>query len=94
MHEFEEGGITTIDGLRIATRGVDGITLACVAFVVVVPLVKTLWAWTVPEASPGAVKQGSIAGSLSWLTAVKIALFTAILSGFARGAQAHTDKKG
>jgi len=63
------------------------IALACVAFVVVLFLVKILWAWTIPDLFPGAVEQGLVAETISWLTAVKIAIFVAILSGFNRGAQ-------
>jgi len=82
-----------MNGSRIAALVVGGITLAGVAFVVVLLLVKALWAWTVPDLFPGAVQQGLVAGSISWLTAVKIALFVAVLSGFAQGAQAHIEKK-
>lgn len=80
-------------GSKIAAWIVGGITLASVAFVVVLLLVKALWAWTIPDLFPGAVRQGLVAGSISWLTAVKIALFVAVLSGFARGAQPHMDSK-
>jgi hypothetical protein len=78
---------------RITALVVGGVTLACVAFVVVLLLVKALWAWTIPDLFPAAVQQGLVAGSISWLTAVKVALFIAVLSGFARGAQAHIEKK-
>jgi hypothetical protein len=71
-----------------------GVTLACGAFVVVLLLVKALWAWTIPDLFPGAVGQGLVAGSISWLTAVKIALFVAVLSGFARGAHIRVDRNG
>ena len=64
---------------------VAGITVACVAFVVVLLLIKALWAWTIPDLFPGAVKQGLVAGSISWLTAVKLAIFVAVLSGLAGG---------
>ena len=70
-----------------------GVTLACVAFVVVLLLVKVLWAWTVPDLFPGAVEQGLVAGSISWLTSGKVALFVAVLSGFAKGAQCHLQSR-
>ena len=70
-----------------------GIVVGCVAFVLVLLLVKLLWAWTVPDLFPGAVQQGLVAGSISWWTAMKIAIFGAILSGFCRGAQGHLSKK-
>ena len=58
-----------------------GAAVACVAFVVVLLLLKALWAWTIPDLFPGAVEQGLVAGTISWVTAVKVALFIAILSG-------------
>jgi len=78
---------------KIAAMVVGGVVVACVAFVVVLLLIKALWAWTVPDLFPGAVQQGLVAGSISWLTAGKVALFIAILSGLGRGGQVHTEKK-
>jgi hypothetical protein len=73
---------------RIVGQIVAGITVACVAFVVVLFLIKILWAWTVPDVLPGAVEQGLVAGSISWFTAVKVAIFVAVLSGIAGGGHA------
>ncbi len=70
---------------------VAGITVACVAFVAFLFLIKFLWAWTVPDLFPGAVEQGLVAGTISWLTAIKLAIFIAVLSGIAGGR--HTHKK-
>jgi len=53
------------------------------AFVVFLFIVKLLWAWTIPDLFPGAVQQGLVAGSISWLTAVKVAIFVALLAGIA-----------
>ena len=60
-------------------------TLALIAVYVVIMLllVKLLWAWTIPDLFPGAVSQGLIAGSISWYTAFKIAVFVAVLAGLA-----------
>ena len=60
-------------------------TLALIAVyvVIVLLLVKLLWAWTIPDLFPGAVEQGLIAGSISWYTAFKIAVFVAVLAGLA-----------
>ena len=74
-------------GSKIAALAAGGITLACVVFVVILLLIKVLWAWTIPDLFPGAVQQGLVTGSISWLTAAKLALFLAILSVFSRGAQ-------
>jgi len=60
-------------------------TLAHIAVyaVIVLLLVKLLWAWTIPDLFPGAVEQGLIVGSISWYTAFKIAVFVAVLAGLA-----------
>lgn len=58
--------------------------VAAILFVVALLLVKVLWAWTIPDLFPGAVEQGLVAGTISWLTAVKIALFIAVLAAFTR----------
>ncbi|OEU76313.1 MAG: hypothetical protein BA869_12710 [Desulfuromonadales bacterium C00003107] len=63
---------------------VSGI-LALVAIygVIVLLLVKLLWAWTIPDLFPGAVDQGLIAGEISWYAALKVAIFVAVLAGLA-----------
>lgn len=67
----------------VVAVAVTGLTAACVAFLVALLVVRVLWAWTVPDVFPGAVDQGLVAGSIGWLTAVKIALCVAVLSGLA-----------
>ena len=52
-------------------------------FMVVLFLVKLLWTWTIPDLFPGAVEQGLIARSISWLAALKVAVFVAILAALA-----------
>ena len=71
---------------------VAGITAACVAFVIVLFVIKLLWAWTIPDLLPGAVEQGLVSGSISWLTAAKLALFVAVLSGIAGGCRGSHEK--
>lgn len=71
---------------------VAGITAACVAFAVFLFLIKILWAWTIPDLLPGAVEQGLVARSISWLTAAKLALLFAFLSGICgRGHSKHRE---
>ena len=53
------------------------------AFVLALLLVKLLWAWTVPDLFPGAVEQGLVAGTISWFTALKVAILVALLAGLA-----------
>jgi hypothetical protein len=70
--------------IGILIAAVPGL-LALVALVLVAALlvVKLLWAWTIPDLFPGAVEEGLVAGSISWLTAFKVALFTAVMAGMA-----------
>jgi ATP/ADP translocase len=78
-----------MSGSKIAGIVIAGITVAIIAFVVVLFLIKFLWAWTVPDLFPGAVQQGLVAGTISWWTAVKVAIFIAVLSGIAGGHKNH-----
>jgi len=61
------------------------------ALVLVLFLVKILWAWTVPDLFPGGVEQGLVASSISWFTALKVGICAAVLAGFAG---VHRDRKG
>jgi len=78
-----------MSGSKVAGIVVAGVTVACIAFVVVLFLIKILWAWTIPDLFPGAVEQGLVAKSISWVTAGKIAIFVAMLSGIAGGHHSH-----
>jgi hypothetical protein len=59
------------------------LALAAGVFVLALLLVKVLWAWTIPDLFPGAVEQGLVDESISWLAALKVAIFVAVLAGFA-----------
>ena len=83
-----------MSGSKIAGVVAGGIMLGCVVFVVVLLLVKALWGWTIPDLFPGAVQQGLVAGSISWLTAGKVALLIAVLSGFAKGSHPDAQSRG
>jgi len=74
-----------MDAKKIAALVSAGVAVVCVLFVVALLLIKTLWAWTVPDLFPGAVQQGLVAGSISWFTAMKLALLVAVLGSAARG---------
>jgi len=63
------------------------------ALVLVLLLVKALWAWTVPDLFPGAVEQGLVASSISWFTALKVAIFAAVLAAFGGSCHRH-ERKG
>ncbi len=64
--------------------------VACVAFVVFLLVVKALWAWTVPDLFPGAVKAGLVAETISWGTTAKVAIALAIFAGLCKGGHAHS----
>ncbi len=59
------------------------IALVVGVFIIVLLLVKLLWSWTIPDLFPGAVAQGLVAGTISWFTALKVAIFFAVLTGVA-----------
>jgi hypothetical protein len=58
--------------------------VTAVVLVVALFLVRWLWAWTIPDLFPGAVKSGSIAKEISWYASFKLAIFIAVLAGVAR----------
>lgn len=61
------------------------VTTATVVFLIVLVLVKLLWSWIAPDLFPGAVEQGLVAGTITWWTSAKVAIFFAIFTGFLRG---------
>ena len=66
------------------------ISLVTVIFVCVFFLIKFMWSWVVPDLFPGAVESGLVASEISWFTALKLALFMAILGG---GIKFNNNKK-
>ena len=67
------------------------LALIAVAVVVMLLVVKLLWAWTIPDLFPGAVQEGLVAAEISWYTAFKVAIFVAVFAGLA-GARHHKAK--
>ena len=67
------------------------LALVAVALVVMLLVVKLLWAWTIPDLFPGAVQQGLVTAQISWYTAFKVAIFAAVLTGLS-GARYHKEK--
>jgi len=57
------------------------LAIVAVVFVVALLLIKLMWAWTVPDLFPGAVEKGLVAANISWLAALKVAIFVALLAG-------------
>ena len=78
--------------MKLASIIIGALVVAAIAFVVVLLLVKLMWAWTVPDLFPGAVEQGLVAAEISWLSSLKVALIVAILSGGVRGGSAGAHK--
>lgn len=76
----------------LAAMVLGGLAVAGLVFVVVLFTVKFLWAWTIPDLFPGAVAQGLITPTISWWTALKIALIIAILSGTFGGAHCRNGR--
>lgn len=70
---------------KVAAAIAGVLSLAAAVFVVVLFLLKLLWASTVPEVCPGAVATGLVAREISWGAAAKLALFAAVLGGLAKG---------
>ena len=64
------------------TVGVTILITVAITFVISMVVFKFVWAWVVPDLFPGAVEQGLIVASLTWLTALKLAVLVAVLSGF------------
>ena len=78
---------------RIVGFLVAGIVVACISFIIVLFLVKWLWAWTIPDLFPGAVGEGLVAAEISWLTAIKLSLFIAVISALLGGSTHSPDHK-
>ncbi len=68
------------------------LAIVAVAVVIMLLVVKLLWAWTIPDLFPGAVQQGLIAGTISWWTAFKVAIFVAVMAGLAGGRRGHQER--
>ena len=61
------------------------LVVVALLFVVALLLVKVMWGWTVPDLFPRAVAEGYVAESISWFTALKLAIFIAVLGFFVSG---------
>jgi hypothetical protein len=59
------------------------LALMVISLVVALFIVKILWAWTIPDLFPGAVEQGLVVKSISWLTSLKVAILVVVFAGIA-----------
>ena len=64
------------------STGIAILISVLIVFVISLIVFKFVWAWVVPDLFPGAVEQGLIVADLTWLTALKLAVFVAVLGGF------------
>jgi len=68
------------------------LSLMILFFVLMLFLIKILWAWTIPDIFPGAVEKGLIVGEVSWFLSFKIALFTSVVFGIAKGHSSYSKR--
>jgi len=64
------------------STGIAILISVLIVFIISLVVFKFVWAWVVPDLFPGAVEQGLIVADLTWLTALKLAVFVAVLGGF------------
>ena len=64
------------------TTGITILIQVAIMFVISMIVLKFVWAWVVPDLFPGAIEEGLIAASLTWLASLKLAVLVAVLSGF------------
>ena len=65
-----------------APRLITIIITVAIVFVISLIVFRFVWGWVVPDLFPGAVAEGLMVGDLTWLTAFKLAVLVAVLSGF------------
>jgi hypothetical protein len=65
-----------------APRLITILITVAILFVISSIVFRFVWGWVVPDLFPGAVAEGLIVEDLTWLTAFKLAVLVAALSGF------------
>lgn len=64
-----------------------------IAFIATLLLTKLFWDWIIPDLLPGLVTQGLLTGTMSWLTALKIAVISAVMIGLKKTKRYYHMKK-
>ncbi len=64
------------------TVAITVLVTVAVMFIISLVVFRFVWGWVVPDLFPGSVDQGLIVADLTWLTAFKLAVLVAVLSGF------------
>ena len=65
-----------------APRLITVLITVAILFVISLIVFRFVWGWVVPDLFPGAVAEGLVVEDLTWLTAFKLAILVAVLSGF------------
>ena len=65
-----------------APRLITILITVAILFVISLIVFRFVWGWVVPDLFPGAVAEGLVVEDLTWLTAFKLAILAAALSGF------------
>ena len=65
-----------------APRLITILITVAILFVISLIVFRFVWGWVVPDLFPGAVAEGLVVENLTWLTAFKLAILVAVLSGF------------
>ena len=65
-----------------APRLITILITVAILFVISLIVFRFVWGWVVPDLFPGAVAEGLVVEDLTWLTAFKLAVLVAALSGF------------
>ena len=65
-----------------APRLITILITVAILFVISLIVFRFVWGWVVPDLFPGAVAEGLVVKDLTWLTAFKLAILVAVLSGF------------
>jgi hypothetical protein len=75
------------------SSGVAKLIKGAVALAVMVVVFKLVWGWVAADLFPGAVAEGLITASLSWLAALKFAVLAIVVSGAHQGLRDAIDRK-
>lgn len=72
---------------------IGGLLFLALLLILFTYLVQWLWGWVVPDLFPSAVREGRLAGSLSWWTAFKVVVVLFIVGSLFRGKSTTQVKK-
>lgn len=64
--------------MKVLTKFIVVVCFVIIGFL----MIKLLWGWTVPDLFPGAVKEGLVAGNITWFAALKLSVFMGFLYSF------------